>query len=160
VCPVVLYFLFIRLLCYCTKILLTLSNETVSPLTNITQKAPIQIVNIKCILRRISELFRDRVVQYFVDLRFAEVKKNLSLVHLRNLLICEHQQKSANILKCVRFKWVLKLQKYSCLDSSMVEHLLVIDIIACHYKSLHVNLRWLGMRVQSQLNSLYLLLHF
>jgi len=97
VCPVVLYFLFIRLLRYCTKILLTLSNETVSPLTNITQKAPIQIVNIKCILRRISELFRDRVVQYFVDLRFAEVKKNLSLVHLRNLLICEHQQKSANI---------------------------------------------------------------
>jgi hypothetical protein len=130
-----------------------------------------KFVNIKCIQRRISDLFRDRVVQYFVDLRFAEVKKNLSLVHLRNLLICEHQQKSANILKCVRFKWVLKLQKYSCLDSSMVEHLLVIDIIACHflpiaqYKSLHyitlyMPLRWMGMQVQSQANSLYLLLHF
>jgi hypothetical protein len=48
----------------------------------------------------------------------------------------------------------------------MVEHLLVIDIIACHflpiaqYKSLHANLRWLGMHVQSQANSLNLLLHF
>jgi hypothetical protein len=60
------------------------------------------------------------------------------LIRIRNSqlklkFICEHQQKSATIWKCGRFKWVLKLQKYSCLDSSMVEHLLVIDIIACHF---------------------------
>jgi hypothetical protein len=128
-----------------------------------------KFVNIKCIQRRISELFRDKFVQYFVEICRFEIcisKKNLWLAHLRNLLIWEHQQKFAKIWKCVRFKWVLKLQKYSWLDSSMVEHLLVIDIISCHflpialYKSLHVNLRWLGMCVQSQANYLYLLLHF
>jgi len=49
----------------------------------------------------------------------------------------------------------------------MVEHLLVIDIIACNflpiaqYKALHVNLRWLGVRVQSrQILYTYLVLHF
>jgi hypothetical protein len=128
-----------------------------------------KFVNIKCIQRRISEPFRDKVVQYFVEICRFEIcrsKKYLRLAHLRNLLICEHQQKSAKVWKWVRFKWVPKLQKYSCLDSSMVEHLLVIDIIACHclpiahYKSLHVNLRLLGVCVQSKANSLYLLLHF
>jgi hypothetical protein len=36
----------------------------------------------------------------------------------------------------------------------MVENLLVFDIFACHFlpiaQSLHINLRWLGMRVQSE----------
>ena len=77
-----------------------------------------------------------------------------------------HLDKNPQKYVCVRFKWVLKLQKYSYLDSTMVENLLVFDIIAfhclpiAHYKSLHINLRWLDMCVESLANSLNLLLHF
>jgi hypothetical protein len=47
------------------------------------------------------------------------------LIRIRNSqlklkFICEHQQKSATIWKCRRFKWVLKLQKYSCQGSRMM----------------------------------------
>jgi hypothetical protein len=119
-----------------------------------------KFVNIKCIQRRISDLFRDKVVQYFVEICRFEICRSKKICGWHTLEIC------SKIWKCGWFKWVLKLKKYSCVDSSMVEHLLVIDIIACHflpiaqYKSLHVNLRWLGMRVQSQANFLNLLLHF
>jgi hypothetical protein len=117
-----------------------------------------KFVNIKCIQRRISEVFRDKVVKNFVEICGFEIcrsKKNLWLAHTYE--ICSF----ANI-----DKWIIKLHKYSCLDSSMVENLLVFDIIACHclpiahYKSLHVNIRWLGVHVQSQANSSYLFLHF
>ncbi len=53
------------------------------------------------------------------------------------------RQKSAKILKCVRFKQVLNLQYYSWLDSSMVRASACRSEIA-------------GARVQSQANSLYL----
>jgi len=95
-----------------------------------------KFVNKKYIQRRSSELFRDKVVQNFVEIWRFEIcrsKKNWRLAHLRNLLICEHRQKSATKWKCGQFKWVLKLQKYSCLDNSMVENLLVFDIIARHF---------------------------
>jgi hypothetical protein len=47
------------------------------------------------------------------------------LIRIRNSqlklkFIWEHQQKSATIWKCGRFKWVLKLQKYSCQGSRMM----------------------------------------
>ncbi len=38
--------------------------------------------NIKCIQRRISELFRDKVVEYFEEI--CRSKKNLRLAQLRN----------------------------------------------------------------------------
>jgi hypothetical protein len=77
-------------------------------------------------------------------LRFAEVKKNLLLAHLRNFINKNPQKHESvsNLNESLNFK---NNKKYSCLDSSMVEHLLVIDIIACHflpiaqYKSLHAS---------------------
>jgi hypothetical protein len=53
-----------------------------------------KFVNIKCIQRRISELFRDKVVQYFVEI--CRSKKNLRLAHLRNY-INKNPQKNESV---------------------------------------------------------------
>ena len=53
-----------------------------------------KFVNIKCIQRRISELFRDKVVQYFVEI--CSSKKNLRLAHLRNY-INKNPQKNESV---------------------------------------------------------------
>ena len=48
-----------------------------------------KFVNIKCIQRRFSELFRDKVVQYFVEICRFEIcrsKKKLRLAQLRNYI--------------------------------------------------------------------------
>ena len=72
------------------------------------------------------------------------MKKNLLLAHLKNFINKNPQkyESVSDLNGSLNFKNNIK---YSCLDSSMVEHLLVIDIIACHflpiaqYKSLHAS---------------------
>jgi hypothetical protein len=83
---------------------------------------------------------------------------------------------------CIQYIWTIYLWFWGCnpqistkfcktlsLNSSEIllcRRQLVFDIIAfhclpiAHYKSLHINLRWLDMCVESLANSLYLLLHF
>ena len=84
---------------------------------------------------RISDLFRNRVVQYFVEICGFEICRSLNIQLSRQL--------TGRASACYEYY-----------------------IIACNflpiaqYKSLHVNLRQLGMRVQSQTNFLNLLLHF